>query len=147
MRLQPYKQIPLKQLNKGNKLTPKYYSHYKVLHKIGSMAYKLEFPASSLVHLVFHVCFLNNLIGVKIPIQNIFSKIDEEGKVILELEQISKTRTKQVWTWAITTYLMKWKNLPVEDLTWEDESFIKNHPQLTKHWGQHLSEEEGHVHP
>ena len=53
--LQPYKQMSLKQLNKENKLAPKYYGHYKVLQKIGSMAYKLELPASSRVHRVFHV--------------------------------------------------------------------------------------------
>ena len=37
-RLQPYKQMSLKQLNKDNKLAPKYYRPYKLLQKIGSMA-------------------------------------------------------------------------------------------------------------
>ena len=47
LRLQPYKQMSLKQAKKDNKLSPKYYGHYNVLKKIGSMAYKLELPASS----------------------------------------------------------------------------------------------------
>ena len=54
LRLQPYKQMSLKQAKKDNKLSPKYYGPYKVLQKIGTMAYKLELPASSRVHLVFH---------------------------------------------------------------------------------------------
>ncbi len=54
-RLQPYKQMSLKQAKKDNKLSPKYYGPYKVLQNIGTMAYKLELPASSRVHLVFHV--------------------------------------------------------------------------------------------
>ena len=45
----------LKQAKKDNKLSPKYYGPYKVLQKIGTMAYKLELPASSQVHQVFHV--------------------------------------------------------------------------------------------
>ena len=47
LRLQPYKQMSLKQVKKDNKLSPKYYDPYKVLQKIGTMAYKLKLPAAS----------------------------------------------------------------------------------------------------
>ena len=72
LRLQPYKHIPLKQYNKDNKLTPKYYVPYKVLQNISTMEYKLELPASLRVHLVFHVSCLNMVIGDKIPVKTIF---------------------------------------------------------------------------
>ena len=88
--MQPYKQMSLKQLNKDNKLSPKYYIPYKVLQKIGSMAYKLELPTSSRVHLVFHVSCLNKVIGDKFPIQIVFPEIDEEGKVTLEPKKNQK---------------------------------------------------------
>ena len=47
LRLQPYKKMYLKQDNKDNKVSPKCYGPYKVLQKMGTMAYKLELPASS----------------------------------------------------------------------------------------------------
>jgi hypothetical protein len=70
-RLQPYKQMSLKQAKKDNKLSPKYYGPYKVLQKIGTMAYKLDLPTSSRVHPVFHVSWLKKIIGDNIPVQTI----------------------------------------------------------------------------
>ena len=82
--------------NNNNKLAFKYHGPYKVLQKIGSMAYNLEILTSSWVHPVFHVSCLKKVIGDKIPIQTILSKLDEEGKVILEPEKIIETRTKEL---------------------------------------------------
>ena len=88
--------MSLKQAKKDNKLSPKYYGPYKVLQNIGTMAYKLEFPASSQVHLVFHVSCLKKVIGDKLPVQTIFPELDEEGKIIWELEAVTETRTRKL---------------------------------------------------
>jgi hypothetical protein len=147
LRLQPYKQMSLKQAKKDNKLSPKYYGPYKVLQKIGTMAYKLELPASSRVHPVFHVSCLKKVIGDKIPVQTIFPELDEEGKIILEPEAITDTRIRQLGNRSISEYLIKWRKLSAKDSTWEDESFIQKHPELLKCCRQHLSQGEGHVKP
>jgi len=57
------------------------------------MAYKLELPASLWVHPVFHVSCLKKVMGEKLLVQKIFSELDEEGKIILEPEEVTKTRT------------------------------------------------------
>ena len=88
--------MSLKQSKKDNKLSPKYYGPYKVLQKIGTMAYKLELLASSRVHLVFHVSCLKKVIGNKIPVQTILPEHDEEGKIILDPEVVTKTRIYQL---------------------------------------------------
>ena len=88
------------------------------------MDYKLDLSPSSCVHLVFHVSCLNKVIGDKIPVQIIFPEINEEGKIILETKTILETRIKQLRNRAITEYLVKWKNLLVEEATWEDEFFV-----------------------
>jgi hypothetical protein len=111
------------------------------------MAYKLELPASSRVHPVFHVSCLNKVIGDKIPLQTIFPKLDKKGKIILELEAIIDTRICQLRNRSILEYLIKWRKLSAEDSTWEDEIFIQKHPELLKRCGQHLSQGEGHVKP
>jgi hypothetical protein len=118
-----------------------------VLQKIGTMAYKLELPSSSRVHPISNVSRLKKVIGDKILVQTILPELDEEGKIILELESITDTRIRQLRNRSILEYLIKWRKLSAEDSTWEDESFIQKHPELLKRCGQHLSHGEGHVKP
>ena len=132
LRLQPYKQMSLKQVKKDNKLSPKYYGPYKVLQKIGTMAYKLELPTTSRLHPVFHVSCLKKVIGDKLLVQTILPELDEEGKIILEPKAIIETRTRQLQNRSISEYLIKWKNLSTEDSTWEDENFMQKYPELLK---------------
>ena len=54
------------------------------------MAYKLELPASSRVHLLFHLSYLKKVIGGKVPIQTIFMELDEEGKSSWNLQKSMK---------------------------------------------------------
>ena len=86
--------MPLNNTKNDNKLSPKYCIPYKVLQNIGSVAYKLELPTSSRVHPVFHVSCLKKVIGDKIPVQMILPKLDEEGKIILDPEEIIEIRTR-----------------------------------------------------
>jgi hypothetical protein len=147
LRPQPYKHMFLKKDKKDNKLSPKNYGSYKVLKKIHTMAYKLELPVSSRVHLVFNVSCLKKVIGDKIPVQTILPELDEDGKITLDPEDNTDTRIHPLRNRTISEYLIKWRKLPAEDSTWEDDSFIQKHPELLKRCGQHLSQGEGHVKP
>ena len=65
-------------------------------------------------------------------IQTILPEIEEEGKIILEPVAITEARTRQLRNRSISEYLIKWKNLPAEDSTWEDKNFIQKHQELLK---------------
>ena len=86
--------MSLNQAKKDNKVSPKYYGTYKVLQKIGTMAYKLELPASSQEDPFFHVSCSKKVIGDKLPVQTIFLELDKEGKIMLEPEADKETRTQ-----------------------------------------------------
>ena len=67
-----------------------------------------------------------------LPVQTILPEPDEEGKIILDLEVVIETRTRQLRNRSISEYLIKWMKLSTEDSTWEDENFIQKHPKLLK---------------
>ena len=78
-----------------------------MLQKNGTMAHKLELPAYSRVHPIFHVSGLNKVIGENIPVQTILPELDEEGNTILELEAVTETRTRQLRNRLLSEYLIK----------------------------------------
>ena len=89
--------MSIKQAKKDNKLSQNYYGLDKVLQNIGTMAYKLELPASSRVHPVFHVSWFKKVIGENIPVQTILPELDEEGKIIMEPEAVTEIITRHLW--------------------------------------------------
>ena len=42
---------------------------------------------------IFHVSCLKKVIGENLPVQTIFPELDEEGKIILEPEAVTETKT------------------------------------------------------
>jgi hypothetical protein len=64
VRLQPYKQLSLKQHGK-NKLAPKFYGPFQINRKISRVAYQLDLPDKSRIHNVFHVSCIKKVLGKK----------------------------------------------------------------------------------
>ncbi|KAJ7519065.1 hypothetical protein O6H91_20G021300 [Diphasiastrum complanatum] len=82
---------------KHYKLSPRYRGSFKILKKIGSLAYQLELPKKSQVHLVFHVSRLKKSLreGEHLGYGDQLDLLDESSGVSrLEPEKILDTRTK-----------------------------------------------------
>ena len=94
------------------------------------MAYARELPATRHIHNVFHVSCLKKVIGQHQKAQTMLPLLDEEGQIIFEPESIVATREKRLRTRVIKEYLIKWKNLPKEDASWESERLHQLHPLL-----------------
>jgi hypothetical protein len=106
-------------------LSPRFYGPFKILEKIGEVAYKLQLPSQSKIHPVFHVSLLKRAIG----------DYQAEGELPKELDVVLdegafpvKVLGSRVTTKAgITTpqSLIQWSNKSIEDVTWEDNAVIK----------------------
>lgn len=68
LKLQPYMQASVA-IRKNLKLSTKYYGPYKILQKIGIVAYRLELHSGSQIYPVFHVSQLKKRVGPTISSQ------------------------------------------------------------------------------
>lgn len=62
LRLQPYRQVSMAN-RRHQKLLPKYYGPFKIIQRVGTMAYKLDLPTDARIHPVFHVSALKAYIA------------------------------------------------------------------------------------
>jgi hypothetical protein len=85
--LQPYKNTSLKE-DHHQKLAPNFYGLYKILKCIGLMAYKLELPSYSKIHLIFHLSYSKKVVGSNFHVQTSLPKLDEDGSIWLYPEAI-----------------------------------------------------------
>ncbi|KAL0741947.1 hypothetical protein Bca4012_083460 [Brassica carinata] len=116
VKLQPYRQQSAV-VRSNNKLSPKYFGPYRIIDRCGKVAYKLELPASSLIHPVFHVSQLKVLVG-NVPttrhLQTVVSDVViKEPFKILERKMVKRQGK------AATQVLLQWTNQGEEVATWE----------------------------
>ena len=63
--------------------------------------------------------------------QTTLPTLDKDGKLVLEPEAIINIKKRKLHSRIIKEYLIKWKNCPEEDASWEIEKFIQQHPSLS----------------
>ena len=93
----------------------------KLARKVGKVAYELELPEERKIHNVFHVSNLEKTVGQHIAPSTELPPLDDEGLLVLVPERIIQVRERKLRNKVIQQYLVKWKELPTEDATWEGE--------------------------
>jgi hypothetical protein len=119
LRLQLYRQVSIHN-SRNTKLNPRYYGPFEIEDCIGSVAYRLCFPAGSAIHPVFHVSQLKQHLIHGQEVSPHLPIISPEGHLrsyphkILAHRQVKRANT------AVPQILLSWTNLPLEDASWED---------------------------
>jgi hypothetical protein len=95
LRLQPYRQSTMK-ISGAEKLKPRFYGPYRILKRVGEVAYELELPEGSKIHNVFHVSYLKKALGQHVVASPELPPLDEEGKLVLVPEGIADWRERRL---------------------------------------------------
>jgi hypothetical protein len=72
----------------AEKLNPKFYGPYRVIRRIGGVAYELELLKGTKIHNVFYVSCLKKVVGQHVIISEELPPLVEEGQVELVSEEV-----------------------------------------------------------
>ncbi|GKE80198.1 putative reverse transcriptase domain-containing protein [Tanacetum coccineum] len=131
LKVSPWKGVV--HFGKWGKLNPRYVRPFKVLAKVGSVAYKLELPQElSRVYNTFHVSNLKNCYSdepLVVPLEGLH--IDDKLQFVEEPIEIMEWEVKQLNRSRIPLVKVRWKSMRGPEFTWErEDSFKKKYPHL-----------------
>ncbi|GKD99019.1 putative reverse transcriptase domain-containing protein [Tanacetum coccineum] len=131
LKVSPWKGVV--RFGKRGKLNPRYVGPFKVLEKVGSVAYKLELPEElSRVHNTFHVsnlkkCYADEPLAV--PLDGLH--FDDKLQFVEEPVEIMDREVKQLRRSRVPIVKVRWNSRRGPEFTWErEDQFRKKYPHL-----------------
>ncbi|GKB96393.1 hypothetical protein Tco_0982530, partial [Tanacetum coccineum] len=118
---------------KRGKLNPRYIGPFKILAKVGTVAYQLKLPEKlSRVHSTFHTLNLKKCLADKslaVPLDEI--QIDEKLHFIEEPVEVMDREVKHLKQSRISIVKVRWNSRRGPEFTWEREDQMqKKYPHL-----------------
>ncbi|GJY65263.1 putative reverse transcriptase domain-containing protein [Tanacetum coccineum] len=131
LKVSPWKGVV--RFGKRGKLNPRYVGPFKVLAKVGKVAYKLELPQElSRVHHTFHVSNLKKCYSdepLVMPLKGVH--IDDTLQFVEEPVKIMEREIKRLKRSRIPLVKVRWNSRRGPEFTWErEDSFKEKYPHL-----------------
>ncbi|GJX24634.1 putative reverse transcriptase domain-containing protein [Tanacetum coccineum] len=119
LKVAPWKGVM--RFGKRGKLNPRYIGPFRIIERIGPVAYRLELPQElSCVHNVFHVCNLKKCLSddtLVIPLEEI--QLDDKLNFVEEPVEIMDLKVKQLKRSRIPIVKVRWNTRRGPEYTWE----------------------------
>nr|GFC04272.1 putative reverse transcriptase domain-containing protein [Tanacetum cinerariifolium] len=117
---------PVVRFGKWGKLNPRYVGPFKVLERIGDVAYKLDLPKElSRVHNTLHLSNLKK----SVPLDGLH--FDDKLHFVEEPAEIMDHEVKQLKRSRIPLVKVRWNSKRGTEFTWErEDQFRKKYPHL-----------------
>ncbi|GJY57505.1 retrotransposon-related protein [Tanacetum coccineum] len=118
LKLQPYRQVTVRQ-SAQHKISTKYYGPFRVLKKIGKVAYKLELQSIAQVNDVFHVSQLKKCKEEVVTTMGSFPQCRDDGLIDVTPMAVLDRRMMKKKNRVVVQLLVQWANCSKDDATWE----------------------------
>ncbi|KAJ4780691.1 polyprotein [Rhynchospora pubera] len=119
LKLQPFCQLSLRK-HSSHKLSLRFYGPYKILERLGPVAYRLDLPPTSRIHPVFHCSLLKPYKGSTTPVIHSLPVTDSANQPAHVPIAILQHRTILRGGKEVHQVLIQWSDLALEEASWED---------------------------
>ncbi|GJZ02530.1 putative reverse transcriptase domain-containing protein [Tanacetum coccineum] len=131
LKVSPWKGVV--RFGKRGKLNPRYVGPFKVIARVGTVAYKLELPQQlSRVHNIFHVSNLKKCLSdesLVIPLEEL--RVDDKLYFVEEPVEVMDREIKQLKRSRIPIIKVRWNSKRGPEFTWEcEDQFKEKYPHL-----------------
>ncbi|GJU94046.1 putative reverse transcriptase domain-containing protein [Tanacetum coccineum] len=131
LKVAPWKGVM--RFGKRGKLNPRYIGPFRIIERIGPVAYRLELPQElSRVHNVFHICNLKKCLSddtLVIPLEEI--QLDDKLNFVEEPVEIMDREVKQLKRSRIPIIKVRWNARRGPEYTWErEDQFKEKYPHI-----------------
>lgn len=142
LKLQPYIQSSVAPRS-NQKLSFRFFGPFKILDRVGMVAYRLDLPETCRIHPVVHVSQQKRHVPPRTLVESDLDSVPVDPQAVLTPLALLDSRMIQKGASSVAQVQVHWSSLPASMTTWEEVQDLRRRFPTSPTWGQAVCQEEG----